>query len=181
MPTPSTNARILYLLLVLASWFFPFAIQVILVRFFGLYREKALRQKGPAAATLIGILPVGGVFLAWLLVFPVRSTGAIFWSGFYLFSVYLLAAYVYFHIFNMSETARRIRILAHGHRAGEVAKDEMIQSYTSEQMISLRVDRLVALEEIARRDGRYIPGRMRLLPAAKLVFFLRRIIFPADQ
>ncbi|MFH1039191.1 MAG: hypothetical protein V1789_11055 [PVC group bacterium] len=178
MLAPLTTARTCYILLVLFSFFIPFAVQIILVRFLGLYREKALRQKGPVAATMAGLLPVGVLFLAWLLVFSVRPFSAIFWSGFYLFSVYLLAAYVYFHIFNMSETARRIRILAQGHRAGAVVKDEMSQNYSPEQMIDLRVERLLALNEIALRGERYFPARGRLVKAAELVFFLRRIIFP---
>ena len=173
-----TTVRNCYILLVLISFLFPFAIQVVLVRFLGLYREKSLRQKGPAAAALIGLLPLAGLFLVWLLVFSVRNAAVIFWSGFYLFAVYLLMAYVYFHVFNMSETARRIRILAQGHRSGKVVKDEMVQNYTPGQMIDLRVERLEALGEISLRDGRYLPSRMRLLPAARLVFFLRRVIFP---
>jgi len=178
MPGEMTAVRNFFILLILLSFLIPFAIQAILVRFLGLYREKALRQKGPAAATLVGLLPLGGLFLAWLLVFSVRSAAEIFWSGFYLSGVYLLIAYVYFHVFNMSETARRIRILAQSHREGKVVKDEMIQDYSPEQMIDLRVERLEALGEISLREGRYLPGRMRLLPAAKLVFFLRRVIFP---
>ncbi len=176
-----TTARTAYLLLVLISFFIPFAAQVVLVRFLGLYRRKPLRQKGPLVAALVGLLPVGGAFLAWLIFFSVLQPAAVFWAGFYLFSVYLLLAYVYFHIFNMSETARRIRILAQSHQAGLVVKDEMVQSYTAEQMIALRVDRLLALNEINLKDERYLPARGSLLPAAKMVFFFRRIIFPSDQ
>ncbi len=179
MPETPTTAGCAYLCLVLASWFLPFTIQVVLVRFLGLYREQALRQKGPVAAALIGLLPLGAAFLVWRAAFSIGGSGAIFWPGFYLVTVYLLMGYVYFHVFNMSETARRIRILAHSHRAGAVVKEEMIQSYTAEGMVDLRVKRLSALGEIVLRDGRYRPGRMRLLPAAQLVFFLRRIIFPA--
>ena len=178
MPGEITTVRNCYILLVLASFFIPCAIQVILVRFLGLYREKALRQKGPVAAAFIGLLPLVGLFLLWLLAFSVRDAAAIFWSGFYLVAVYLLMTYVYFHVFNMSETARRIRILAQGHRSGKVVKDEMVQDYSPEQMIDLRVERLEALGEISLRDGRYLPSRMRLLPAARMVFFLRRFIFP---
>lgn len=181
MPREITTALNCYILLVLFSFLFPFSIQVVLVRFLGLYREQALRQKGPVAAALIGLLPLGGLFLVWLLAFSVRGAAAIFWSGFYLFAVYLLMAYVYFHVFNMSETARRIRILAQGHRSGKVVKDEMVQNYTPGQMIDLRVERLKALGEISLRDGRYLPGRMRLLPAARMVFFLRRFIFPDSR
>lgn len=181
MPEEMTAVRACYLALVLASFFIPFATQIILVRFLGLYRENTIRQRGPAAAALVGLLPVGGLFLVWLLAFSIRSLGGIFRAGFYLFAVYLLMAYVYFHVFNMSETARRIRILAHGHREGKVVKEELTQNYTRKEMVEIRIARLLALGEITRRGDRYASrGNLLLLPA-RAVFGFRRLLFPAQQ
>ncbi len=178
MPGEIITARNCYILIILVSFLFPLAIQVILIRFFGLYREKAIRQKGPVAAALFGLLPLGGLFLAWLFVFFIRNTAAIFWSGFYLFAVYLLMAYVYFHVFNMSETARRIRILTYGHRQGKVVKQKLIQDYTRNKMVEIRVARLLALRELQQRDFSYLIGRGILLIPARGVFAFRRLLFP---
>ncbi len=176
MPEPMAAGRACYLALVAFSFLVPFAVQVLLVRFLGLFREKTIRQRGPVTAAMIGLLPVGGLFLAWLLTFSVRTTGGILWSGFYLLSVYLLSAYVYFHVFNMSETARRIRILAHGHRDGKVIKEELTQNYTPGEMVEIRIARLAALGEIERRGDRYISGRNCLLLPARAVFAFRRLL-----
>ena len=181
MPEGMTAARVCYLALLLFSSLVPFAVQAVLVRFLGLYRGNTIRQRGPAAAALIGLLPVGGLFLAWALVFSAGPAGEIFWSGFYLVAVYLLAAYVYFHVFNMSETARRIRILAHGHRDGKVIREELTQNYTREEMVEIRIARLEALGEIRRREDRYVSGSNCLLLPALAVFGFRRLLFPGQR
>lgn len=94
----------------------------------------------------------------------------------YLFLIYGLSAYSYFHIFNMSRTARRIEILGKIGREG-IEKQELIKSLNTQDMLSGRLSRLVALNQLEERQGRYIlKGRMLLLPA-KIAFALRRLLF----
>src|SRR3989338_2855002 len=98
------------------------------------------------------------------------------WPWAYLFLIYSLAAYIYFHIFNMSRSARRIQILCKIGRQG-MAKEELIRSIDGEDMVLSRINRLTAWNQLEARDGRYIiKGRIFLFPA-KIVFALRRILF----
>ncbi len=162
--------------LLIAAAVIPFFVHLVISSLLGLYREKDFRQKGAVAAVLIGLAPLA-------LVFVVLGSGGQegsnrFWAGIYLLGVYLLFGYVYFHIFNMSETARRIRILSRGHRDGKVIKDELNRDYTRREMVETRIARLLALGEIRRRDSRYVGGRMFLLWPARAVFGFRRLLFP---
>ena len=177
----TSTEQISFLLLVLFSFFVPFLVQLIIVRGLGRYKEKSLRQKGAIISILIGFFPIGLLFIIWFLLFATWGWMDFIWSGFYLFLVYLLLAYVYFHIFNMSETARRIRILAEGHQVGRIVKDEMIQNYPEEQMIAIRIDRLIALEEIKLEGERHLVDRGQLLIPARLVFAFRKILFPHER
>ena len=95
----------------------------------------------------------------------------------YLFLVYGLAAYIYFHIYNMSQTARRIQILGKIGRQG-IEKRELIKSLDPEDMFLNRISRLMVLNQLEERQGRYVlKGKMLLLPA-KAAFVLRRLLFP---
>ena len=98
MTTPLSTARVLFLLLILVSVFFPFLIQIVVVRVMGRYREKAYRQKGSISSIIIGLIPTGCLYLLWLSVIKDPKLSGIFWSGFYVLAVYLLFAYVYFHL-----------------------------------------------------------------------------------
>lgn len=95
----------------------------------------------------------------------------------YLSLIYGLSAYIYFHIFNMSRTARRIKILDKIGRKG-IERQKLIKSLDPQDMLSGRLSRLMALNQLEDRQGRYvIKGKMLLLPA-KVAFTLRRALFP---
>lgn len=70
--------------------------------------------------------------------------------------VYVCLAYSYFHVFNMSETARRIRILAELYLAGPLSGREISRLYSGEGLLEARLDRLVATRLLELRDGRYV-------------------------
>lgn len=161
-----------------ASLLVPFLIHLIMVRYLGLFRDKPLRQKGAIISCLLGYLPIGFLFSLWAYYHRWYPGAGLAWSGFFIFSVYTLLAYVYFHIFNMSETARRIRILAESRQRGKVTRTEIVREYTCERMVKIRLDRLVALRELRLKNGRYTMGRGRLLFPARIVFGFRRILFP---
>ena len=94
----------------------------------------------------------------------------------YLFLIYGLSAYIYFHIFNMSRTARRIQIIDKIGRQG-IEKAELIKSVYAQDILLSRISHLIALNQLEDRQGRYIiKGKMLLLPA-KIAFALRRILF----
>ena len=84
-------------------------------------------------------------------------------------------AYSYFHMFNMSETARRIRILFCLEENREVEEDLVVSNYSPASMLRNRLDRLIQFGEISRtHDGTVELRRRRFLNVAYLFRFLRR-------
>lgn len=172
------NLNIILLLIILIGGFLPFLIHVFIARGLGLFREKSLRQKGAIISIPAGLLPLTILFITWSSLAGDISGLEIFWTGVFLYSVYLLFAYVYFHVFNMSETARRIRILTTSSLRGEIKEEEMANNYTGEQMIKIRLERLLSLRELNLTGNRYTTRRGWLLFPARAVFIFRRILFP---
>lgn len=83
-------------------------------------------------------------------------------------------AYCYFHLFNMSETARRIRILTSCHLG--VPVDE--RHYSLDAMIDARIERLIMVDSLRHDGGCYRPVRGPLLAAASALDWWRGLLFP---
>jgi len=166
------------LIIVILSILIPFFIHIFLVRLCGLFKKPFSRQKGVIASFVLGFIPLGIVFLLWIINLNIDAWSPILWSGIYLFLVYILFSYVYFHVFNMSETARRIRILTEIYRTGALKKGELAAKYTRQDMISNRLKRLVALEGLRLSKNRYILGNRLFFLLAKAIFNFRCILFP---
>lgn len=83
-------------------------------------------------------------------------------------------AYCYFHLFNMSETARRIRILTSCYLGKPI--DE--HHYSLEAMIDVRIERLIMVDSL-RIDGEcHRPVSGPLLAAAAVLDWWRGLLFP---
>tara|TARA_Y100000590_G_scaffold470346_1_gene664004 strand:- start:25288 stop:25665 length:378 start_codon:yes stop_codon:yes gene_type:complete len=90
--------------------------------------------------------------------------------------VFNLFSYVYFHIFNMSETARRIKILLHLYNNGSSHIDELKYDYNPKDMINSRLERLIEMKEIiSDQSGIYYLNNSIFLPFAKTFSILRKI------
>lgn len=83
--------------------------------------------------------------------------------------------YCYFHLFNMSETARRIRILTTTYLGTPTADLQ----YPLEAMIDARIDRLIMLGALAEWNGCFRPLPGPLLVAAIVIDRWRSVLFPA--
>lgn len=98
-------------------------------------------------------------------------------DGFYVLIVSLNFAHVYFHIFNMSETARRIRILT----GATAAQKEGIpwqfpQDYTPQAMIEERIRRLETVGAIRKTGaGNWVTRLHPLLIAARAIEQYKRL------
>ncbi len=86
----------------------------------------------------------------------------------------LLFAHVYFHLFNMSETARRIRILLSVYRGMPVWDP----TYDDLSMIRVRLKRLKALNQVYVRYDRLLARRTWFTFVCRIVLFQERLIFP---
>ena len=158
----------------------PFLVHLALTRLGKFFTEPTLRQKGAVLSGPLGLIPL---LLLFCLLIPGRAgTGtSLAWTALFVFGSYACFSYVYFHLFNMSETARRIRILVQGREGGTLPDGETSAQYTPDAMIALRLNRLVSLRELRIRDGRYLLGKrglLGLLLPARMVFALRRFLFP---
>jgi len=66
----------------------------------------------------------------------------------YAFFVYNSLGYAYFHFFNMSETARRIKILLEIRKNKILKIENLTNDYQSDFMIKTRLQRLIELKNI---------------------------------
>lgn len=83
--------------------------------------------------------------------------------------IYAALAYVYFHLFNMSETARRIKILSLLYRDGATEKGRFGSGYGVGVMLEARLERLISTGQIREFGGRYIPAGKVIYLAARVV------------
>jgi hypothetical protein len=126
-------------------------------------------------AGLAGVLPtgllLGGLALpapSALLRMPVAMT--------YVALVYACVAYSYFHVFNMSETARRIRILRELHAAGSLTEKEILRLYSGASVLEARFDRLLATGQLEARSDRFVRAGRLLCLVAGLVRAWRLVL-----
>lgn len=118
---------------------------------------------------VIGLFPMAAglwyVYLSELTGLPLE----LLFGALYGVIIYTALAYVYFHLFNMSETARRIKILSLLYRDGAVEKGRFGSGYGAGEMLEARLERLIATGQIREAGGRYIPAGKVLYLAARAV------------
>jgi hypothetical protein len=170
-----------FFIIIISSIFIPFLIHIILVRLCGLFKNPFARQKGIAVSSLLGLVPLEALFLLWAVNVETKTAYQLLWSGLYLFSVYISFSYIYFHIFNLSETGRRIRILAEIYKKGFLKKDDLVKKYTCQDMMSNRLKRLIALGGLRFVKERYVVGNKIFLLTARIIFSFRTIPFPSKK
>lgn len=84
--------------------------------------------------------------------------------------------YVYFHFFNMSETARRIKILTGIHARQFVTQSDVEAYYAGSSALHTRIKRLSDIGQLRLQNGRFqLNGRI-LLRAAQLIMVFRSIL-----
>jgi hypothetical protein len=86
-------------------------------------------------------------------------------------------SHVYFHVFNMSETARRIRILTELKQDRKLG-DEGESGYSATNMFRVRLERLVSLHQIRKEGDRYFALPTLLAWVATLFKAYERMLFP---
>jgi len=91
--------------------------------------------------------------------------------------VSLLFGYTYFHWFNMSETARRVRVLVRYVALGLTPQDSARDAYTHDTVLNNRIPRLLETGTIKLVDGKYEIQRGPLLFATRLILFWRSLFY----
>jgi hypothetical protein len=160
-----------------------FAAHVLLSRYGG----RHLRLHAPQVLLVQLALAFNLAVLAgiWLIArLEARDAAQTTYMLVFAFLVFNGIAYAYFHFFNMSETARRIRMLLQIRRAGPsgLRIRELERQYSQKDMIETRLDRLVRMNQLSLApDGRYRVAGNTLLWAGRIMglwrrFILRRIL-----
>jgi hypothetical protein len=90
---------------------------------------------------------------------------------------YLAFGYSYFHFFNMSETGRRMRLMIELYLAtGGLTSSELLQRYSPDDVVSLRIARLSTAGQIIERDGRIFTSSPSFGFALMIIFFLKWLV-----
>lgn len=86
----------------------------------------------------------------------------------YLFLIYSFSAYTYFHIFNMSETSRRVRMIQSiANNSRLINIDEL---YDDSAMVEIRLERLLALGQIKKENDLFF-SRGNLFYFTAVIFY----------
>jgi hypothetical protein len=139
-------------------------------------RRPVSPQASLARLILLSNAPVlaGAAVIAWHEARPPMETASMLAFG---GIVYNGIAYAYFHVFNMSETARRIRILLHVLMHGMMDADSLRSDYSPRDMVAVRLDRLEQMGQVARGpDGGYRIAGGVLLSAARAIRIWRLML-----
>lgn len=86
-------------------------------------------------------------------------------------------AYVGFHLDNMAETARRIRILREVDAAGGLTRESILAAYPPREVFDLRIRRLIHAGQCVERDGRLRMTGEAYSLMGSLVALGRRVVF----
>jgi hypothetical protein len=88
-----------------------------------------------------------------------------------------LLAYSYFHVMNLSQTGRRIRMIRVIRNAGgSIDKSELYAKYGAADMLRVRLDRLQKWGQIVRSKDRYIIKGKLLFRIAKIIHAGRSLL-----
>ena len=110
------------------------------------------------------------------LLFIFYSLNKSFSAVVYAFLVYNSLGYSYFHFFNMSETARRIKILIEIKKNNFLDIDTLTKDYESSFMVKTRIQRLIELNQIKLINEKYFLKGKILLFAAIIIMFLKKVL-----
>lgn len=109
----------------------------------------------------------------------ISTTGICFWEGASLNLIAFVAlntvalCHVYFHFFNMGETARRIRMLI----LLKKKQNLLLEDYHPKELVRIRLNRLVALNQLEIKDGHYGTKPTLLRFAARVITAYQGLLF----
>ena len=140
------------------------------------------RARGVIVSVLAGggvVLTLGWRFLGASAPAPAPGGYVLAWG-----LTYLALAYTYvFGFFNVSETARRLRLLVELLDAGPrgLSLDAILRAYNARMIVEARLRRLVAGGQLALADGRYVMRRSLGLSVAKLLVGIKLLLLRAPS
>lgn len=151
-----------------AEYLIAFMLPPLIVFFLQACLGRFRPNKSPQWLAMISMAAGFPLFFLFLRRMPIQEKIPSFYA--YMFLLYVFSVYTYFHIFNMSETSRRVRMLFAVARKSSLDPRELEAIYDDRLMIQARLDRLVALGQIRAENGRYF-SRGKLFPIVAEVLY----------
>jgi hypothetical protein len=139
-----------------------------------LYRKRPVQQVAIFAIVLAFLCTTA--ILAVFVWQNLRLFNDVIASVAYSMIVYWGFATFYFHLFNTSETARRIKLLYEIDKAGSLSETKITDMYSTNDIVRLRLKRLVDTNQLRLRDGNYSIDNRLLYFAALIVAFWQRVL-----
>ena len=161
------NPQFFYLFLLSFSPVLVFLLHIIAVRIYRLFKPKA----SPLSVVILAILAgyvVEGVWVWQSYLKTLRSEAGLLSAALYGLLVYSGLSFCYFIVFNMTESARRIHMLRELYVQKQLSLGELDREYNVAKMLSVRLERLTALGQLRKVEGRYFL-RERILYYAGLI------------
>lgn len=160
-----------FLLLLAATPLWIMALQACLTR---LGFRSASGQVTAMLASAGAALPVGAAL--WAVHLSGLSGPGLLASAFYSGLTYALLAYSYFHLFNMGETARRVRVLIELRERGNISVEQLKSFYNTGAILDRRIERLAALGQVRVEGGRIVLNSKKLYRAAVVMNWWGRLL-----
>jgi len=127
--------------------------------------SRLSRRFSPQMGAIVSIL-IAQILMALLLYYFVfhgcpTKTAELVSAFLYCFIVYNALTYTYFHLFNMTETSRRIRTAYELEKAGHLHVSDIVPVYGTTDLIDGYLEKVVALNQLTCKNGRYVlSGRL---------------------
>jgi len=96
--------------------------------------------------------------------------------------IYACFSYCYFTFINMGETARRIRLLRELYDAPfGLTQEEILKRYNAEEVINIRMSRLLNNGQITLRNERYFVSSPIMLSISKILVLMKLIVLGKES
>lgn len=158
-----------------------FILHVAAARVFMRYKFDLPNQVVVIICSVAGYIPMAAAI--WMVYLShITEPVELGWAVIYSLIVYNALAYSYFHVFNMSETARRIRILYEIYISKQLKVSDMAPLYNANDMLNSRLERLLLTRQIKLSHDNYLLDHRLLYYAARIVAWWGCVLgFPPPQ
>ena len=169
------HPAVVYLILLAASPILMFFVHMITGRLYVKYCLKSSPLVSAIWAVSFSFVIIAILSWKFYLHLLDESEDQLF-AVFYGMLVFILIAGAYYILFAMTEAARRIKILQILNHRGEVSEDDLKRDYGSDQLLSVRLERLTAMNQLTIHHDRYHLKSRGLYVVAVIVALWARLL-----
>ena len=155
--------------LLISSPFLLFIVHIISIKIIKSIKIEISMQKVVVYCLLFINIPV-------IIIYIIVNRGFNIIDTLYVLLVYNSFAYFYFHFFNMSETARRIKILIGIKNKKINSVDDLSTVYHFDKSLEIRLKRLIQLNQLEKNTEGYILKKKLLFRVSYLIWFFRILL-----